>query len=177
MKQPTFNSSDEEYELELKKVEKLFKKYYDSLIHYAYRYVNDISIAEDIIQDIFFQLWKNRHSIRFGVNIKTYLFNSVKNNCLKYLDRKKTRDNYKMQQVEIEYDIYSPDHIMLRKEMQESVQQAVNSLPPKRYEIFCMSRFDGLSYREIASILDISIKTVETQISRALKVIRKRVKF
>lgn len=158
-------------------VEKLFRQYYEPLVHYATKYVNDTHIAENVVHDIFVRMWNNRHEIDFGVNIKTYLFNAVRNQSLKYLKKANREDTYKSEDITIEYDPDTPESKLLEKEVQESIQNAVNELPPKCREIFCMNRFDGLIYNDIASILDLSIKTVETQMSRALKYLRKRLAF
>jgi len=153
-------------------VETLFRQYYEPLVHYAVRYVNDTHIAENVVSDVFVRMWKNRHKIDFGVNIKTYLFNSVRNYSLNYLKKASREDTYKSKYIAIEYDHDTPESQLFEKETQQTIQNAVNELPPKCKEIFCMNRFDGLTYNEIASILDISIKTVETQMSHALKFLR-----
>jgi RNA polymerase sigma-70 factor (ECF subfamily) len=154
-------------------VEILFRQYYDPLVHYSFRYVKNIQTAEDVVHDIFLKLWINRHKIEFGVNIKTYLFNSVRNQSIKYLQKHSREETYKSRNYEIEYDLDTPEIQLFNKESKESIQNVVMKLPPKCREIFCMNRFDELTYIEIASILEISIKTVETQMSRALKFLRK----
>ena len=83
-------------------------------------------------------------AIDFGVNIKTYLFNAVRNQSLKYLKKANREDTYKSEDITIEYDPDTPESKLLEKEVQESIQNAVNELPPKCREIFCMNRFDGL---------------------------------
>ncbi len=154
-------------------VEMLFRQFYEPLVHFAFRYVNDIHTAEDVVHDIFLKLWINRQKIEFGVNIKTYLFNSVRNQSIKYLQKHNREETYKSSNIEIEYDTDTPEIQFIDKESQESIMNVVMKLPPKCREIFCMNRFDELTYNEIASILEISIKTVETQMSRALKFLRK----
>ena len=152
--------------------EQLFKQYYEPLIYFAYRYVQDKQAAEDIIQDIFVYLWDKREKLDFGINIKTYLYSAVKNRCLKYLKRKAVEIKYRPLEIILAKDADNPESIMINDELQEALTSAINELPEKRREIFCMNRFDELTYAEIASILNLSIKTVETQMSRALKFLR-----
>jgi len=155
-------------------VEQIFRQYYEPLVNYAARYVNDTQIAENVVHDIFVRMWNNRQEIDFGVYIKTYLFNSVRNQSINYLKKTNRENTYKSEYITIEYDHNTPESQLLEKETQQLIMNAVNDLPPKCREIFCMNRFDDLTYNEISSILDISIKTVETQMSRALKFLRKR---
>jgi RNA polymerase sigma-70 factor (ECF subfamily) len=142
-------------------------------MRFAYRYVRDEAIAENIIHDVFLYLWNERERLDFAVNIKTYLFNAVKNRSLKYLRRKEIENNYKTMHIIVKKEIRNPENILLNKELEDAIQDALNRMPEKRREIFAMNRFDQLSYSEIASILNISVKTVETQISRSLKFLRK----
>lgn len=154
--------------------EKLFKQYYNPLLRFAYRYVNNETIAENIIHDVFLFLWNERNKLDFAVNIKTYLFNAVKNRCIDHLRRKKTENRYKILNIVLDIETQNPETILINKEFETAIKDALNDLPEKRREIFVMNRFDRLTYSEIASILNISIKTVETQMSRSLKFLRKK---
>ena len=162
------SASDIEY------FEQLFKRYYKPLIHFAYRYIRDEQSAEDIIHDVFINIWRDREKLDFGKNIKTYLYNAVRNRSLKYLKRKDVRSQSAELEIFLEADKNSPENILLNKELKDSITSAINELPEKRREIFTMSRFDQLTYSEIASLLNISVKTVETQMSRALKFLHNR---
>jgi len=154
--------------------EKLFKRYYQPLVNFAYRYVQDAQLAEDIIHDVFVYLWNERERLDFTINIKTYLYNAVKNRSLKQLSKKAVKQHQGLEIVLEEQGDDTPETLLMSKELQESISAAINELPEKRREIFCMNRFDQLTYAEIASILNISVKTVETQMSRALKFLRHR---
>ena len=153
--------------------EQLFKKYYQPLVNFAYRYVQNVQVAEDIIHDVFVYLWNEREKLDF-TNIKVYLYNAVKNRSLKHLDRKKVESKYRAVEIVMQTDVNTPETILINKELKESITAVINELPEKRREIFCMNRFDRLTYSEIAAVLNISIKTVETQMSRALKFMRNR---
>lgn len=151
----------------------LFKRYYEPLVYYAYRYLNDKNKAEDIVHDLFINLWKNRKKITFEEHIKTYLFNAARNLSLNDLKKSNLEKKYKIQNVFIEYDPDTPETVYFNQELLNSIEKAIASLPDKRREIFCMHRFESLTYHEIASILDLSVKTVEKQMTRALKHLRK----
>jgi len=157
--------------------EYLFKRYYQPLIYFAYRYVQDEQIAEDIIHDVFVHIWNNRQGLDFSMNFKSYLYHAVRNRSFKYLDKKINEKKHRDLEIVLEQDENTPESIMINKELEESISVAINELPVKRREIFCMHRFDRLTYSEIALTLDISVKTVETQMSRALKFLRDRLSY
>lgn len=154
--------------------EKLFNLYCQQLINFARRYVFDKQIAENIVQDVFVSVWQSRTNLDPSKMIKAYLFTAVKNNSLKHLRRL----NIENKGIEGSPPYISnderPDKKLDENELAVEVHQAINELPEKCREIFTMNRFDNLKYSEIAEILDISIKTVETQMGRALKKLRER---
>ena len=156
--------------------EKLFNYYCQMLINFARRYVWDKQIAENIVQDIFVRVWNNRTKLDSTKSIKSYLFISVKNESLKNLRHL----NVEEQGIKVLVNTIStetnPDQKYDQNEFHTEVENAINELPEKCREIFCLSRFDNLKYVEIADLLDISIKTVETQMGRALKKLRERLK-
>jgi RNA polymerase sigma-70 factor (ECF subfamily) len=155
--------------------EDLFNSYSQQLINFARHYVFDKQIAENIVQDVFVSVWQRRTNLDPSKMIKAYLFTAVKNEALKHkrrLDVEKKSYNRILES----YSEFNPDIEIEGKEVGYHVNQAVNELPEKCKEIFKMNRFENLKYAEIAEILDISIKTVETQMGRALKKLRKRLK-
>jgi len=154
--------------------ENIFKQYYEPLIKFAYRYVNVPAVAENIVHDIFLYLWNERKRIDFTINIKTYLYNAVKNRCLNHLSKMKLRNDYKISEFEVSVNSQTPESILINKELEEALKNAINEIPAKRREIYVMNRFDQLTYAEMAFILKISVKTVETQMSRSIKFLRKK---
>jgi len=154
--------------------ENIFRQYYEALIRYAFRFVNDAMVAENIIHDVFLYLWNERKRINFTINIKTYLYNAVKNRCLNYLKRQKLENDYRVLDFKIENNSQTPESILINKELNKVIKSVLNKMPPRQREIYIMSRFDQLTYTEIASILNISVKTVETQMSRSLKYLKKK---
>jgi len=156
--------------------EKLFNTYCQRLINFSRRYVWDKQTAENIVQDIFLKIWQNRTNLDPSKMIKSYLFTAVKNKSIKHLRHADVRKR----EIETISDFLdandNPEKELDEKEIALKVHQAINELPEKCREIFSMSRFDKLKYIEIANILDISVKTVETQMGRALKKLRERLK-
>ena len=154
--------------------ELLFRQYYQPLSQFIYRFVQDQNVAEDIIQDIFLHVWKKRKNLKSHHNIKSYLFTVAKNKSLKYLRHVKIKDRYKINHIQPDIEENSTDNICNYNELQQEIERSIQDLPLKCRIIFCMNRFDNLTYLEIAEIQGISIKTVETHMSRALKFLQKR---
>jgi len=152
----------------------LFRQYYEKLCQWAYHYLRDLDSSEEVVQDLYYNLWRNRASMEFQVSVKSYLYKAVSNNC-KMLIRKKGRH------TAIEADLASkhqgpvtgPGELLEVKEIREVVHKTLEELPEKPAQIFRMSRYEGLKYREIAERLSISIKTVEANMGKALKIFRK----
>ena len=155
--------------------ESLFNVYCQRLINFSRRYVQEKEIAENIVQDLFVNLWINRKKLDYTKSIKSYLFTAVKNNSYKYLRHLNVERSYSLLKSEegVEHNPQSSIEVF---EKNEEVKQVIEKLPDKCREIFVMSKFDNLKYSEIANILGISIKTVETQMGRALKKLRENLK-
>jgi RNA polymerase sigma-70 factor (ECF subfamily) len=150
--------------------EKFFHRYCQVLIDFGRRYVNDTQIAENIVQNVFLKIWEFKEKLDPSANIKTYLYTSVKNQALNYLRHLNVENQY-AENVDI-LTAPTPEDNKFQKEIKESVYKAIAQLPKKTRIIFLMNRFDNLTYKEIAKIQNISIKTVETQMGRALKFLR-----
>lgn len=155
--------------------EELFRSYFTPLCSFAQKYVGDLDEAKDIVHNVFINLWNKRDEMDMKTSLKSYLFQGVYNRSLNYIrDHKKlTRFDTPQTEAELGQYVESRDHLE-SSEAEGRINRALESLPDKCREIFLMNRFDGLKYREIAEKLNISIKTVETQMSRALKTLRER---
>ncbi len=156
--------------------EQLFRQYYEHLVHFSYRYVKNQQIAEDAVHDVFLNIWNKRNELDFTLNFKSYLYTSVKNQSLKYLTKASKFEQFDLDVVFAKNES-TPDNLMISNEFDKEISKAISKLPEKRREIYCMHRFDNLTYSEIALTLNISIKTVETQMSRSLKYLRKHLAF
>lgn len=143
----------------------LFKRFYKPLRAYAYRFVDDKDLSEDIVQDTFFELWQHRENIRFNdESISSYLFKAVYHRSLAILNKEQQR-SVCLLEPDRERDA---EQGLLLKELEEEIMAYINALPPQCHKIFMLSRSYGLKNREIAEQLSISVKAVEKQISKAL---------
>jgi RNA polymerase sigma-70 factor, ECF subfamily len=161
---------------DIKSFEKLFREYYQALCNYAHKYIDEIEDCEEIVQDLFFKIWESRNSLQINYSLKAYLYKSVHNNCLLYLQHKQVERKYEeAMKMTPDFDVYDEDAASLVKsaEIQNIITETLRYLPEQCSRIFCMNRYDGLKYQEIADKLSISIKTVEANITRALKAFKK----
>lgn len=161
---------------DLQEFEKLFKLFYTPLCRYANKFLKDMDIAEEIVQDFFYNYWKNRQTMNIQISLKSYMYRAVRNNSLKYLEHiavvKKYEKSYKEVNVEASTNV---DELELN-ELNEIIESTLNQLPDRCSQIFKMSRFEGMKYNEIAEKLSISIKTVEANMGKALQLFRKNLK-
>ena len=159
-----------------KAFEMLFNKYYGHLCLFAARIINDDVTAEEIVQDLFVKLWEKREQLFIETSLKNYLFRSVKNLCLNFIQHNKTKIRHaEIVLSEVENN-FTDDDSYPEIDLAFKIEESINSLPEKRKEIFRLSRQEGLKYHEIAQKLNISVKTVETQMSLAIKTLRDKLK-
>jgi len=157
--------------------EGLFKSFFAELTIYATRFVEDMENAEEIVQDIFFNLWNNRLKLNINTSIKAYLYTTVRNTCLNLIKHKKVESKYREHfSRQLREDELKPEDWMDGNELQKKINDTIDKLPPERKKVFVMSRFENLKYKEIAEQLDISVKTVENQMGKALKFLREELK-
>jgi len=159
--------------------ELLFRKYYLRLCGFANKFLSNTAESEEIVQEVFLNIWKKRDHLKLDNKITPYLFKSVRNLCFNFLEHKKVEDNY-YAVIELIYrnsqEEFHAYESMLYTELQTKVNEAIDSLPVECKKIFQMSRQEGLKYLEIAEKLGISVKTVETQMCRALAKLRLELK-
>ena len=158
----------------------LFTRYYYLLCTYAMRVVAGREVAEEVVADVFVKLWKNRDQIEVHTSFEAYIYRAVRNQALDYLKLKLHRVYEREPLESIQWNLayadhYSPADELVFNEFYDRVEGHISDLPRQCQLIFRLSREEGLRYREIADQLKISIKTVETQMGRALKVLRERV--
>lgn len=159
--------------IDIKEFENMFRKYYSDLCHFAFKYMGTVEDAEEVVQDVFYNIWEKRKSIKISISEKSYLLSSVRNKCLQIINHQKVVRKYnKLKKEESNKIIFNPSDELIYNESIDIFNEALNSLPEKCRTIFKMSRFEGMKYKEIAHELSISIKTVEANISRALKEFR-----
>jgi len=152
--------------------EGIFRQWYEPLCGYASRLTDgDLDEAEDLVQQVFVKLWERREQLDIAWSLKGYLYKTVHNTALNRLRTAKTHSRYlDFNAAQLEKEHTPPDFAV--GELAERIQNALEKLPPQCRHIFELSRFEELKYREIADQLGISIKTVETQMGKALRLLR-----
>jgi len=154
----------------------LFQKYYSAMCHFAGQLLFDNEMAEEIVQELFVRIWEKREALSIETSVKHYLFKSVRNLCLNHLQHQKIKRQYADKMMKSSEQQYDPEHYFMEFDLIKRIEKSIESLPPKRQEIFRLSREQGLKYKEIAEELNISIKTVEAQMGLALKFLRAELK-
>ncbi|HWI90641.1 MAG TPA: RNA polymerase sigma-70 factor [Flavisolibacter sp.] len=155
--------------------EKGFKEFYDlqffKLYQFAYSFVHSREISEEIVNDVFLNLWLKKDRLSTINNIQVYLYISIKNGCLNYLRKNNLSLPVSIDDLSVDHFpmVPDPEFLLSQRELQQQIREAIEQLPSRCRLIFKMVKEDGLSYKEVAAILEISIKTVDSQLCLALK--------
>jgi RNA polymerase sigma-70 factor (ECF subfamily) len=148
----------------------LYLIFYKPLMQFAYSFVRSHETAEEIVSDVFLNCWKKREELAGIQNLRLYLFVSAKNTALNYLrSQKKPLLQAEQYQVQLQSIYFDPERLLITAEMVNRVQAAIRKLPPRCQLIFKLVKEDGLKYREVAELLNLSIKTVENQMTTATR--------
>ena len=154
-----------------------FEKYYSDLCNLVNVYLHDSMMAEEIAQDIFIYIWKKKGDIVIESSVKSYLLRSAKNKSLNYIRNEKTKldihsklANFNKETIEM------PDTVMDANQLREVINAAIDSLPERCREVYILGKEKSMSYKEISEELGISVKTVESQMGKALKKLRDELK-
>jgi len=155
--------------------ELLYRKYFEKMCSFANKFLQDNELATEVVNDVFMNVWNNRNKLDPNNMFQSYLFVSTKNRSLNELQRQKKESKFKevITATYLEGQEMEVRDSLVIKEMEERIKKIIDELPPKCREIFLMSRYEDKKNREIAEELNISLKTVETQMTRALKVFRR----
>jgi RNA polymerase sigma-70 factor, ECF subfamily len=157
----------------LKKFEKLFKDHFASLCGFAMKYVPDSDEAKGIVHEVFVGLWEKFESLPSDANYRSYLYTAVRNRCLNHIRDKK---KHVLLDAVREHEFATENTETETEELSKAIDKGIESLPEKCREVFELNRIEGLKYAQIAEKLNISIKTVEAQMSKALSVLRNHLK-
>ncbi len=163
---------------------RIFYIYNSRLSYFAKAYVIDEDIAANLVQDAFIQLWENKKKLNDNTSVAAYLYTITRNNCLNYLKHQRVEAKYHQKVIKdglelelnygalrsLDYDLYDFE------EVEKIIDKTIELLSPQCRQVFTMSRFENQSNVEIASKLDISVKAVEANITRALKIFRTELK-
>lgn len=161
----------------LEAFELLYHRYKKKLYYFSLRYLKDSAEAEEMVQMVFINVWEHRKTLDETLSVKSYIYRSTVNNIYNCLKKRAVRQNY------IDRELQNPErsanqtyeHIYY-KDLEKTIGIIISSLPPQQQKIFQLSRIEGLSHEEIASKLELSIRTVENQIYRVTKVLKKQLK-
>ena len=157
--------------------EMLFRTYYQPLCNYAFTFVQDRDEAEEIVQSTFLNIWEKRESLSIHTGVKPYLYAMVRNACLNVIKHEKIKQQHAAMEMAVaERSTESVARTVMASELETKIYQAMDRLPEQCRLIFKLSRFEELKYAEIAQQLNISIKTVENQMGKALRIMREQLK-
>ncbi len=153
--------------------EALFRQLYTPLVRFAREIVKDTDAAEDLVQEVFVKIWERRHQIQIETGIKSYLYMAVKNQCLNAL-RIEQRNAFLSDDFNDDLRVANNQTDLQTNtiHLKQHIAEAIEKLPPRCALIFKMSRFEEKTYQEIADALELSVKTIENQMGKALQLLR-----
>jgi RNA polymerase sigma-70 factor (ECF subfamily) len=157
--------------------EMIFKTYYQPLCNYAYSFLQDREEAEEIVQTSFAGVWEKREGMTIRIAVKPYLYAMVRNACLNLIKHEKIKQKHAVEEIALAPSSHnSVASAVATSELESRIQQAMERLPEQCRLVFKLSRFEELKYAEIAEQLDISVKTVENHMGKALKLMREQLR-
>ncbi|GAB4340821.1 MAG: RNA polymerase sigma-70 factor [Calditrichia bacterium] len=165
--------SDRELVIAIKKSDKqsfrqLYLRYSEPLYRFLWRKLRDPELANDLLQDVFLRFWQNRLGLDENRNIKSYLFQSANNRAIDHFRKLSVRQELNPDTEMADVPVYPDEY----SDVDEQIRQAVDKLPTAQRNVLLLSKFEGLKYQEISEVLNISPKTVENHMNRALKKLR-----
>lgn len=157
--------------------EMIFKTYYQPLCRYAYSFLQDKEEAEEVVQASLITVWEKRQSLSIETSLKSYLYRMVRNSCLNVIKHERVKQQHAAHELYVKEVAYeSVAHKIQAAELETKIMQAMKVLPEQCRLVFQLSRFEELKYQEIADQLQISVKTVENHMGKALKLMREQLK-
>lgn len=154
----------------------IFEAYYDDVCKTVHRFIRDKNLVEDIAQTVFIKLWEKRDSIEINSSFAAYLHRMAMNESLMHLRKMKRQNETELTDNLPHKTTESAEETYLDGELQTHITEAIDGLPPKTKIVFMLSRFEDMTYKEIAVKMEISVKTVENQMGRALRILRVKMK-
>lgn len=163
---------------DIKAFEDLFRRYYSPLCWFAAGIIGDIHAAEEIVEELFYVFWRDRERLQVFCSVKSYLYRAVRNEAVQYCQHREVEERYRRSALDANGTEPSGDDIEAQleyKELEMLIQHTLQRLPERRLRIFKMHRMEAKKYTEIATLLSISVKTVEAEMTKALRVLRAEV--
>lgn len=161
---------------DIKSFETVFRHYYSPLLYFSAGITGRSDIAEEIIQDLFYVLWRDREKIQIMRTLKGYLYSAVRNRSLLYCRRRKLDETY-ISAMDSNQTSSDAQQGMEYRELEVIIARTMSKMPERRMKIFRMHRFESKKYEEIAQLLSLSVKTIEAEMTKALKALKKEVEF
>ncbi|MDR1407000.1 MAG: RNA polymerase sigma-70 factor [Tannerella sp.] len=157
--------------------ETVFRRYYMPLCLYSSGITGRGDVAEEVVQEVFYSIWKERENIRILHSVKSYLYGAVRNLSLRYLETPSTRERRleNLPDGDCPAGEPSPHEILEYRELEHLIHATLNKLPERRMQIFKMHRLEGKKYKEIAGYFSLSVKTVEAEMTKAYKTLRREI--
>jgi len=155
----------------------IFSVYYSDLVMFASNFTRDLAVSEEIVQNVFVKFWEDREVITINTSLKSFLLRTVQNKCIDWLRHLKIRDKYSAEILEGpqlgENDV---ENYVFVSELEHQVEKALTKIPEEVSNAFRMNRYDGLKYHEIAEKMNVSVRTIEVRIGKALHLLREHLK-
>jgi len=155
----------------------IFSFHYANMVSFASTFTKDLDTSEEIVQEVFVQLWENRESLMITSSLKSYLLKTIQNRCINWLKHLKVRDKYNHFMVENSSiaDLDTENYI-LKSELEGKLEKTLQTLPKEVADAFRMNRYECKKYQEIAVIQNVSVRTIEVRIGKALSLLRESLK-
>ena len=149
----------------------LYLFYFDKLYKFAFSILHSSEFAEEAVNDVFLNIWQKRKTLENINNMTNYLYISTKNTSFNYLSKFRKERNTSLDDVLVRFEIdeLTPETVFFSAEVRHEIEQAINQLPPKTKLVFQMAKVEGLKYKEIAEILNISVNTIDNHVATAIK--------
>lgn len=162
---------------DVKAFEEIFRQYYSPLCLYAASITGQMEAAEEIVEELFYVFWKEREQLQLFHSIKSYLYGAVRNRSLQYCEHQRVRMQYEETILARPQEVggVDPQQQIEYRELQDIINRTLTKLPERRLRIFKLHRMEGKKYAEIASLLSLSVKTVEAEMTKVLRTLRKEV--
>lgn len=162
---------------DIKSFENVFKLYYSGLMIYSFSITGRKDVAEEIVQDVFYKIWKDKENIQILHSIKSYLYGAVRKQSFQYCERQEVQERYRQKILSAEQNTHeeNPEERFLIGELEEIINNTLKKMPLRRQQIFRMHRFNGKKYKEIADELSLSVKTIEAEMTKAYQALKNEI--
>lgn len=159
---------------DIRTFERVFRQYYTPLCLYAFGITGRKDIAEEIVQELFYILWKDRGDMQIMRSLKSYLYGAVRNESLQYCEHRNVQERHRENVLQKKNNLqeHTPLDNIEYKELKEIIDRTLKKLPERRLKIFKMHRIEGKKYREIAEYFSVSVKTIEAEMTKAYQILR-----